>query len=85
MDKYNDFMEYMREKGLSENSISSYVNDIKIFIDFFKNKYGEDINSINHILVSEYIKELKNLGRKPLTINRKICAILKKRVFGDGN
>ena len=75
MDKYNDFMEYMREKGLSENSISSYVNDIKIFIDFFKNKYGEDINSINHILVSEYIKELKNLGRKPLTINRKIAAI----------
>lgn len=75
MDKYNDFMKYMREKGLSENSISSYVNDIKIFIDFFKNKYGEDINSINHILVSEYVKELKNLGRKPLTINRKIAAI----------
>ena len=65
----------MEDNSLSSNTIQSYLYDIKTFIDFFKEKYDEDITIIEHIVVREYIKELKNLNRKPETINRKIAAI----------
>lgn len=69
------FIEYMKENKLSDNTIQSYIYDITVFIKFFKEKYDEEITIVEHIVVREYIKELKNMGRKPETINRKIAAI----------
>lgn len=65
----------MEDNSLSPNTIQSYLYDIKTFIDFFKEKYDEDITIVEHIVVREYIKELKNQERKAETINRKIAAI----------
>lgn len=75
MDRFGDFAKYMENNSFSPNTIQSYLYDIRAFIDFFKEKYDEDITIIEHIVVREYIKELKNLDRKPDTINRKIAAI----------
>ena len=71
----------MENNSLSPNTIQSYLYDIKSFIDFFKEKYDEDITIVEHIVVREYIKELKNLDRKPETINRKIAAIKQYNLF----
>ena len=65
----------MENNSLSPNTIQSYLYDIKTFIDFFKQKYDEVITIVEHIVVREYIKELKNQERKAETINRKIAAI----------
>lgn len=65
----------MENNSLSPNTIQSYLYDIKTFIDFFKEKYDEVITIVEHIVVREYIKELKNQERKAETINRKITAI----------
>lgn len=65
----------MENNSLSPNTIQSYLYDIKTFIDFFKEKYDEVITIVEHIVVREYIKELKNQERKAETINRKIAAI----------
>lgn len=75
MDRFSDFEKYMEDCSLSQNTIKSYLYDIKIFIDFFKEKYDEDITTVEHIVVREYIKELRNQERKAETINRKIAAI----------
>lgn len=75
IDRFIDFKRYMENNSFSPNTIQSYLYDIKTFIDFFKEKYDEDITIVEHIVVREYIKELKNQEKKPETINRKIAAI----------
>lgn len=69
------FIEYMRENRLSENTISSYTTDVKLFIKYFKDQFDEEVIKIEHIIVTEYIKALKNQKRTAETINRKISAI----------
>lgn len=69
------FIEYMRENRLSENTISSYAADVRLFIKYFKDQFDEEIIKIEHIIVTEYIKALKNQKRTAETINRKISAI----------
>ena len=75
IERFSDFEKYMEDNSLSSNTIKSYLYDIKTFIDFFKEKYDEDITIVEHIVVREYIKELKSQERKAETINRKIAAI----------
>ena len=69
------FIEYMKENRLSENTISSYATDVRLFIKYFKDQFDEDVIKIEHIIVTEYIKALKNQKRTAETINRKISAI----------
>lgn len=69
------FIEYMKENRLSENTISSYATDVRLFIKYFKDQFNEEIIKIEHIIVTEYIKALKNQKRTAETINRKISAI----------
>lgn len=69
------FIEYMRENRLSENTISSYAADVRLFIKYFKDQFDEEVIKIEHIIVTEYIKALKNQKRTAETINRKISAI----------
>lgn len=69
------FIEYMKENRLSENTISSYAADVRLFIKYFKDQFDEDVIKIEHIIVTEYIKALKNQKRTAETINRKISAI----------
>lgn len=69
------FIEYMKENRLSENTISSYAADVRLFIKYFKDQFDEEIIKIEHIIVTEYIKALKNQKRTAETINRKISAI----------
>lgn len=69
------FIEYMKENRLSENTISSYATDVRLFIKYFKDQFDEEVIKIEHIIVTEYIKALKNQKRTAETINRKISAI----------
>lgn len=69
------FIEYMRENRLSENTISSYAADVRLFIKYFKDQFDEEVIKIEHIIITEYIKALKKQKRTAETINRKISAI----------
>ena len=69
------FIEYMKENRLSENTISSYATDVRLFIKYFKDQFDEEVIKIEHIIVTEYIKALTNKKRTAETINRKISAI----------
>ena len=77
----NEFKRYLEDDSVSENTIMSYISDVTIFLKFFKDKFGEEIIQLEHIVITEYIKELKNASRKSNTINRKLSALCKYNNF----
>lgn len=75
------FEKYLIEEKLSDNTIKSYLKDIELFLQFFKDHYGEDIVKLNHIEITEYIKELKSLNFTATSINRKLAALSRYNQF----
>ncbi len=59
----------LKLKGFSENTISSYLNDLKGFADFFSNK------SLNEQNLLKYRDELVNKHYAASTFNRKLSSI----------
>lgn len=71
-----EFKKYLIQNKLSENSINSYISDLKQFIKYYEDSYGEKLTKLNSADVRTYISYLThNLNFKPKTINRKITAI----------
>ena len=73
-----DFKNYMIENKLSENTYKSYILDVKLYIKYYKDSYGEDFEKLNSIDIQSYKSYLKNIeNQKPSTINRKLNALKK--------
>lgn len=70
----SDYLSYLEiERGLSENTIAAYKNDLFLFFEYFTN-----INSVEEIKrthLSEYIKHLGKSGLNASSITRKIASI----------
>ena len=77
-DKFNDFM---KENRLSDNSRSSYLNDLKIFKKYYLDSYGEELNELIHTDIAMYVNFLKREGMKATTINRKLAALKQYNLF----
>ena len=76
-----DFEKYLIEEKLADNTVSSYVNDVKIFLVFFKEYFGEELIAISHLEITEYVKELKRNNTKATSINRKLAALNRYNLF----
>lgn len=73
-----DFKKYMIKNKLSENTYKSYLLDVKLYINYYKDSYGEDFEKLNSIDIQTYKSYLKNIeNQKPVTINRKLNALKK--------
>lgn len=73
-----DFKKYMIKNKLSENTYKSYLLDVKLYINYYKDSYGEDFKKLNSIDIQTYKSYLKNIeNQKPVTINRKLNALKK--------
>lgn len=79
MNILNEFEKYLKEKfakDSEQNTIKNYLSDVKQFIKFFEEEYGEEVMTFNHIELSEYINYMRNKKNyKFTTMNRKIAAI----------
>jgi len=79
MDILNEFEKYLNnnyEDNGERNTIKSYLSDIKQFLKFFKEYYGEDIVDFSRAHFNEYQKHfLEEKGYKYTTRNRKIASI----------
>jgi integrase/recombinase XerD len=72
-----------RERGLSENTIAAYKNDITQFAAFVKkqvakNKFEPKWDKVNRSLILSYVLDLKDAAEKnyaPATVARKTAAI----------
>lgn len=76
-----DFKKFMQDNGLSENSYTSYANDIKLFNQYYLDSYGEDLKTLIHSDVLMYINYLRTQNNSPQTINRKIAAIKQYNLY----
>lgn len=79
MEILNDFELYLKDIYGDEefnNTVSSYMSDIKQFLEFFENYFGEKIINFSRGHVIEYKKHLiKDRGLKFSTINRKLASL----------
>lgn len=79
MDILYEFEKYLSdnyEDNGEKNTIKAYFSDIKQFLKFFKEYYGEDIIDFSRAHFNEYQKHfLEEKGYKYTTRNRKIAAI----------
>ena len=62
------------EKGLSQNTVSSYKNDISSFLSWL-NKKQLNYQQVSGKNINEFISNLFNSGLKSSSINRKISSI----------
>lgn len=73
----NDFMYYLKmERNYSENTVSSYQNDLLQYTNFlFKYQEIEDCSMIEELHIERYIRSLKKRNLSKTSISRKISAI----------
>ena len=70
----SEYLTYLEvERGLSQNTVLAYENDILGFFDYFKNI--EDPNEIKRIHFSEYTVHLAENGLLSSSVTRKIASI----------
>lgn len=72
----SEFCEFEQsERGLATNTIEAYRRDLEDFINFLNLSDIDLPENIDRFHLVSYIKNLKDRGRKPGTIIRKIAAI----------
>ena len=79
----DDFLQHLKlERGLADNSIESYRNDM---IEFFQVVKLDDYKLVTNSTVNKYLSFLTNSGRKPSSIARKISSLKQffKYMIGD--
>lgn len=71
-----EFENYLTSKKLSNNSIKSYISDLKQYMKYYEDSYGEKLVKLNDCDVQMYISYLKNREeRKAATINRALTSL----------
>ncbi len=79
MDILKKFEEYLKENYSDEendNTVMAYISDIKQFLNFFEEHFGETIESFSRGHVIEYKKHLiDDRGLKFSSINRKLASL----------
>lgn len=86
--KLEEYKRYELEKGISENSILSYLSDINLFFKYLNNKEKKiDKSNVKEveIIVNEYKNYLLRDNYKATTINRKLISLNKFFKFIDLN
>jgi integrase/recombinase XerD len=72
--QYIQFIRY--EKGLTDNSVSSYQNDLNRYIDFLENRLKvNDPAGVTIRHIEQYIQELSNMELSASTVARNISSI----------
>lgn len=67
-------MESKQLQGKSENTKKSYKRDLQLLHDYIS-KYEVQLDSLNHLIIQQYINQLKKEGYSPATINRSYASI----------
>jgi len=71
-----EYESYLREKKLSENTLSSYLSDLDAFFAYLKEN-KKNVLTIKKITVDAYIEWLKDTGRANSTISRTTSSLKK--------
>lgn len=69
---YEDYL--VKEKRASSNTVSSYMRDIRQFVDWLRRK-GEDILDVASADVGDYLSEIQSLGKSGATASRSLASL----------
>ena len=81
----DEFIEYMKKDNISENTYMSYASDVKIYMKYYEDSYGDKMEKLIHSDIVMYVNYLKRNGVTASTINRKIAALKKYNLFLKDN
>lgn len=71
-----NFLDYLKnEKMLSKNSLDAYLRDIRSFEKYIKEEKNISLTEVTNPTVVAYIMDLREEGKSPSTINRKMASI----------
>lgn len=75
-----DILEHFRgfltmEKGLSQNSVSAYISDLKSFVEFLNAKGTLSFTKVKREIILEYLGECREKGMESSSIARRLVSI----------
>jgi len=75
-EQIDNFINYLGiERGLSENTLSAYLEDLLQYVEFLKTTQVNSWDEVMRGQVISYVIYMRDLGLKPTSIGRKIAAI----------
>ncbi|MCO5385232.1 MAG: tyrosine-type recombinase/integrase [Desulfitobacterium hafniense] len=69
------FEEYLKDKELSENTISCYIRDSKVFVEWYSGRTDAGLNKLIQLDAIEYKKHLFSTYKSIMTANRKVASV----------
>ena len=76
IDYLNEYKNYLvAEKRVSENTLSSYMRDIRKFLEWLSKHGVDNICSVDKETVTEYLAYMGTVGKSPATITRYTASI----------
>jgi len=81
-----EFLNFIKlEKGLAQNTIISYNNDLKNYAEFISDKKCSSINEVSLEVLSDFFYKLAECGLSEVTMNRYLASIrgLHKYLFNQ--
>lgn len=83
IDSFNEYKQYLIvEKGLSHNTITNYMLDLKSYQNFLESQFHvKNIEEIQTDHIREYLKFLTKNKRKSSTVARKLTSLKNYHIF----
>lgn len=69
------FEAYLKGKELSENTISCYIRDSKVFMDWYAGRTDSGLEKLIQLDAIGYKKHLLNTNKSVVTANRKVASV----------
>lgn len=73
LSEYLEFLEV--EKGLADNTVEAYRNDLSSFLDFCADRGASEVNIIERSDINAYILKLREQKYSPSSVVRKIASM----------
>ena len=71
-----EFSEYLKESGKSENTIKTYCRNISLFFSWCRDSFGEEPTRLYRANVLEYISYMRNIKQyDPRTVNNHLSSL----------
>ena len=72
------------EKGLTPITIGNYLDDLKLFFTFLKEKQIEDTKNLQSDYLLQFVREQSIEGKMPTTITRRVSTLRNFYIFLQG-
>lgn len=74
-DYISGFVDYLKTKSASDNTIQAYRRDVVQYIDFISGKGVKDLGSVDNAMIENFAASLLNKGRSKATVLRTIASV----------